>query len=67
VRRLSPIIWARLTRIVHEFNSVIQEFCAAFENPEIQNLAHIIQYNKDHAELAMPERKPSGGFMNVDE
>lgn len=42
---------------VHEFNSVIREFCAAFENPKINNLGDIIQHNKDHADIAMPERK----------
>lgn len=48
----------QLTLPVHEFNAVIQDFCAAFVNPKIKNLSDIIQYNKDHADVAMPERKP---------
>lgn len=57
---LSPIGESRLTTLVHEFNSVIREFCAAFETPKVKNLADIIKYNKDHSDVAMPARKLFG-------
>lgn len=37
-----------------EFNDVVQEFCDGFESPKIRTLADIIEYNKEHAEIAMP-------------
>jgi amidase len=40
-----------------EFNDVIQEFCDGFESPKMRNLADIIEYNKEHAEIAMPPRR----------
>jgi amidase len=43
--------------IDREFNDVIQEFCDGFENPKIRTSGDIIEYNKQHAEIAMPPRK----------
>lgn len=33
---------------------MIQEFCNGFENPKIRTSGDIIEYNKQHAEIAMP-------------
>ncbi|KAN0105996.1 amidase signature enzyme [Hyaloscypha variabilis] len=38
----------------YEFNEVIQEFCDGFEDPKIRTSGDIIEYNKLHAEIAMP-------------
>jgi amidase len=47
----------KLTIIDREFNDVIQEFCDGFENPKNRTSGDIIEYNKQHAEKAMPPRK----------
>jgi amidase len=36
---------------------VIQEFCDGFEDPKIRTSGDIIEYNKQHAEIAMPPRE----------
>jgi amidase len=36
---------------------VIQEFCDGFENQKIRTSGNIIEYNKQHAEIAMPPRE----------
>jgi amidase len=48
-----------LTDIDYEFNDVIQEFCEGFENPRIRTSGDIIEYNKQHADRAMPPRQDS--------
>jgi hypothetical protein len=48
-----------LKDLVHEFNSVIREFCDGFEDPRVKNAKDIIKFNEDNAKFAMPERSYS--------
>lgn len=40
----------------HEFNRVVKEFCEGFSEPKVHNLAEIIRYNEEHADIALPKR-----------
>jgi len=51
--------FADLKDLVHEFNSVIREFCRGFEDPKVRNAKDIVKFNEDNAKLAMPERSYS--------
>jgi hypothetical protein len=42
----------------HEISSTFEEYIACFEpHPEIKSLADIVEWNKKHADEAMPDRK----------
>jgi amidase len=36
---------------------VLQEYCDGFENPKIRTSGDIIEYNRQHAKIAMPPRE----------
>ena len=44
---------------VREFKNVIQEFCSEFEDPSVKTVEDIINFNLEHKNIALPERKIS--------
>lgn len=41
----------------HEFASNIEEFVKCFrDNPDVQNLKDLVEWNEEHADIALPER-----------
>lgn len=41
----------------YEFAGMYQEFTQNFQNPHAKNLAELIEFNKEHADLELPEGK----------
>ena len=47
------------TKVVHEFRTVIKEFCNEFEDPKVTDVEDIIKFNEEHEDIAMAERNQS--------